>query len=204
MKPKIHLIKDDRKLKITHNRSKRKINYCLECQLQFGNNTVFKLHIKLVHMPEIKMKKKLDHTPVLFPCTHCRERFSSIITYEMHFRYCHADILLKEQLHKFKCQEIVVNTLKLQICKLKQKETEKERHISLLTDNHAKEVRDLKNTVEDWKSSQKCKICTAKQIETAFMPCGHCICCNECANNKDIKECPICRGEIFTTMQIKL
>ena len=207
MKPKINLIKCDKKLKIKVNRSKRKNNFCSECHLQFGNNTVFRLHQKLVHMPEIRIGKKLNHTrnssvSVLFPCTQCTERFSSIMTFEMHFRFCHADILLKEQLHKFKCQEIVVNTLKLQICKLKQKETERERHISLLTDKHANEVRNLKNTVRDWESSQKCKICTEKQIEAAFMTCGHCICCNECAAK--IKECPICRSEIFTTMQIKL
>ena len=203
MKTKL-IVKSAGKLKVTRNRTRRKVNFCSECQTQFINNSLFKLHINLAHMPEIKMIKKSEYTPIIFPCSHCTERFSSIITYEMHFKYCHAEILLKKEIYKFECQQVVVNSLKLEICKMKQKETERERHISFLTDNHARVVRDLTNKIEDWESSQKCKICTATQINTAFMPCGHCISCNECAHHKDIKECPICRGEIFTTMHIKL
>lgn len=203
MNPKIKLIKGTGKnLKITKNLSRRKLNYCSECQLQFGNNSIFRLHIRLVHMPEMKNLRKFEVDPIIFPCSHCKERFSSITTYEMHFRYIHADILVKQHLEKIECQQIVVNSLKLRIKTLEQQSTERERHVSFLTDTHARVVKDLENKVEGLITFKTCKVCTNREINTVFMPCGHCITCDICADHDSIANCPICRTEIFTKLRI--
>ena len=94
-------------------------------------------------MPEMNKIRKIEYDPIIFPCNHCRERFSSITTYEMHFRYVHSDVLVRQQLHKLECQQTVVNSLKLQVQTLKQTNTETERHLSYVNNERARETKDF-------------------------------------------------------------
>lgn len=68
------------------------------------------------------------------------------------------------------------------------------------------------NREENCKNSQEkymrlldcmlCKICMDKNIDTAFLPCGHVLACNQCAIRCD--NCPICRSEIKQTQKLFL
>ncbi|CAL1541884.1 unnamed protein product [Lymnaea stagnalis] len=40
----------------------------------------------------------------------------------------------------------------------------------------------------------QCKICMTSDANVAFVPCGHLVCCPECAGS--LESCPICRSEI--------
>ena len=39
-----------------------------------------------------------------------------------------------------------------------------------------------------------CKVCMENQIQMTFMPCGHLVCCGQCA--LVMEDCPICRTKI--------
>lgn len=36
----------------------------------------------------------------------------------------------------------------------------------------------------------ECKVCMARPIAVAFLPCGHCVCCAACARRQ--RACPVC------------
>ena len=216
MKPKIHLVKS-KKLKLTNNRSKRKINFCSECHLQFGNNTVFRLHQKLVHMPEMKYNEKHNYERIIFPCTHCNEQFSTLITYEMHFKFVHCDELVRQQLHKLELQEVVVNSLKLQMSKLKKEHSDLKLklteidslrlEVTTLThmnDAKALKIRESNNKIRELEDAKVCKICNESEITMLFKPCSHCATCETCSAHASITNCPICRAEIFEKIRIIL
>ncbi|XP_059174283.1 uncharacterized protein LOC131954538 [Physella acuta] len=40
----------------------------------------------------------------------------------------------------------------------------------------------------------QCKVCLDAECEMTFVPCGHLVCCSECAEG--MKACPICRADI--------
>ena len=217
MKPNINLIKSNKKLKTSHNRSRRRINYCSECQTHFGNNTVFQLHIKLVHMPEMKRHEKHNYERIIFPCSHCNEQFSTLITYEMHFKFVHCDELVKQQLHKLEQQEVVVSNLKLQMSKLKKensnlklKLTEIDSlklEVTTLTHmNHAKalKIRESNNKIRELEDAKVCKICNEREITMVFRPCSHCAACETCSAHESMKNCPICRAEVFEKIRVHL
>lgn len=44
------------------------------------------------------------------------------------------------------------------------------------------------------KAEQQCILCCAAQITIAFVPCGHCLCCRDCAGR--VEACPVCRRDI--------
>jgi len=39
-----------------------------------------------------------------------------------------------------------------------------------------------------------CKVCLDKAVPVVFTPCGHLVCCTECA--EPLQTCPICRKDI--------
>ncbi|RUS69622.1 hypothetical protein EGW08_022609, partial [Elysia chlorotica] len=39
-----------------------------------------------------------------------------------------------------------------------------------------------------------CKICMDKEVAIVFLPCGHLVCCTECA--AAMKDCPVCRSQV--------
>ena len=43
-----------------------------------------------------------------------------------------------------------------------------------------------------------CRVCMDADIDTAFCPCGHLVCCSSCSDRLD--SCPMCRSQI-TQMQ---
>ncbi|XP_022291924.2 baculoviral IAP repeat-containing protein 8-like [Crassostrea virginica] len=47
---------------------------------------------------------------------------------------------------------------------------------------------------ESLKESKLCKICCDRTIAIVFLPCGHLVCCGQCA--PALKKCPVCRKAI--------
>ena len=49
-----------------------------------------------------------------------------------------------------------------------------------------------------------CKICYDAAIDSAFVPCGHSVCCYACARKIDRAGavCPICREEVHMAMRL--
>jgi hypothetical protein len=42
----------------------------------------------------------------------------------------------------------------------------------------------------------QCVVCRGKERSILFLPCKHCICCQDCSNNLYNNKCPTCRTEI--------
>jgi len=57
-----------------------------------------------------------------------------------------------------------------------------------------------KNLVKNNNNYNLCKICYDRELQVAFMPCGHFICCEVCAT--DVNICPNCRINIEGTRKI--
>uniref|UniRef100_A0A8W8MJI9 RING-type domain-containing protein n=1 Tax=Magallana gigas TaxID=29159 RepID=A0A8W8MJI9_MAGGI len=47
-----------------------------------------------------------------------------------------------------------------------------------------------------------CKTCIIHYVTSVFTPCGHFVCCSECAPNHI--ECPVCRKKIEKIIQANL
>lgn len=47
---------------------------------------------------------------------------------------------------------------------------------------------------ERLKETTLCKVCVDKRADVIFLPCGHMICCPQCA--PAMTKCPICRKTI--------
>jgi E3 ubiquitin-protein ligase MYLIP len=58
----------------------------------------------------------------------------------------------------------------------------------------------IKARLEKYEDSMLCRVCMAEEINTAFIPCGHLICCLTCSNH--VEHCPICRSDIENIQQI--
>lgn len=61
-------------------------------------------------------------------------------------------------------------------------------------------IGELQQKLENIQQAFLCKVCMDAKIETVFIPCGHCVCCNICASN--VTKCPLCRTDI--TLQQRL
>ncbi|GFO17516.1 baculoviral iap repeat-containing protein 7 [Plakobranchus ocellatus] len=55
-------------------------------------------------------------------------------------------------------------------------------------------VESLKQTNNDLRLQTVCKICMDKEVAVVFLPCGHLVCCTECA--AAMKDCPVCRKPV--------
>ena len=58
---------------------------------------------------------------------------------------------------------------------------------------------DLESENRMLKEQRTCKICMDKEIGVVFLPCGHLICCVQCA--PALKDCPLCRQPIHGTVK---
>lgn len=47
-----------------------------------------------------------------------------------------------------------------------------------------------------------CKICFDANFNTVFLPCGHLLCCEDCA--KTIRTCPMCRSTVDSAKKVFL
>ncbi|XP_064641581.1 E3 ubiquitin-protein ligase MYLIP-like [Lineus longissimus] len=61
-------------------------------------------------------------------------------------------------------------------------------------------VEAIKARLEKYEDSMLCRVCMAEEINTAFIPCGHLICCVTCSSH--VEHCPICRSDIENIQQI--
>ncbi|KAK3097746.1 hypothetical protein FSP39_012736 [Pinctada imbricata] len=64
------------------------------------------------------------------------------------------------------------------------------------------ELRSLQAENNQLKEQIICKICMDKNVEVAFLPCGHLACCRECA--PAMRKCPICREFVKGTVKTYL
>ena len=62
---------------------------------------------------------------------------------------------------------------------------------------------DLLNLILSYLPSAMCKICWTNQVNTALVPCGHCL-CDECLMRLQKFECPYCRTEHDYALRIFL
>ena len=67
-----------------------------------------------------------------------------------------------------------------------------------------KELEKLEIKNKELEERNLCKICLVAEICYIFVPCGHGCTCENCALNRDLKNCPICREKITTRMKIYL
>merc|ERR1711860_354736 len=58
---------------------------------------------------------------------------------------------------------------------------------------------DLEQENRRLKEARICKICMDQEIGVVFLPCGHLICCVQCAPS--LKDCPLCRQPIHGTVK---
>jgi len=58
---------------------------------------------------------------------------------------------------------------------------------------------DLEQENRRLKEARICKICMDNEIGVVFLPCGHLICCVQCAPS--LKDCPLCRQPIHGTVK---
>ncbi|XP_067857794.1 E3 ubiquitin-protein ligase MYLIP-A isoform X1 [Heptranchias perlo] len=52
----------------------------------------------------------------------------------------------------------------------------------------------LQEKLRKLKEALLCMVCCGEEINTAFCPCGHMVCCDTCATQ--LQACPVCRSEI--------
>ena len=60
----------------------------------------------------------------------------------------------------------------------------------------------LKQRLEKFQDAMLCRVCMDMSISIAFIPCGHLVCCSECA--ACVEKCPLCRSQIQHAQQIYL
>jgi hypothetical protein len=58
---------------------------------------------------------------------------------------------------------------------------------------------DLEQENQRLKDLRTCKICMDNEIGVVFLPCGHLICCVQCAPS--LRDCPLCRQSIHGTVK---
>lgn len=61
-------------------------------------------------------------------------------------------------------------------------------------------VDELKETVSNLLENQTCQVCMDAKVSTAFCPCGHVVCCHDCATM--CRECPLCRMQITYAQKV--
>lgn len=81
------------------------------------------------------------------------------------------------------------------------KEKSKESKI-LAVDTNVKNLslEELRETVENLLENKICQVCMDSEVSTAFCPCGHVVCCVDCASM--CRECPLCRTQITYAQRV--
>ena len=64
---------------------------------------------------------------------------------------------------------------------------------------NAKGSIDLEQENRQLKEARICKNCMENESGVVFLPCGHLICCVQCAPS--LKDCPLCRQPIHGTVK---
>jgi len=61
-------------------------------------------------------------------------------------------------------------------------------------------LEELRETVENLLENKVCQVCMDSEVSTAFCPCGHVVCCVDCATL--CRECPLCRMQITYAQRV--
>lgn len=61
-------------------------------------------------------------------------------------------------------------------------------------------LEELRETVENLLENKICQVCMDSEVSTAFCPCGHVVCCLDCASL--CRECPLCRTQITYAQRV--
>ncbi|XP_061615676.1 E3 ubiquitin-protein ligase MYLIP-A [Phyllopteryx taeniolatus] len=62
--------------------------------------------------------------------------------------------------------------------------------------------RALQERLHKLREALLCMLCCEEQIDAAFCPCGHLVCCQTCANQLQL--CPVCRSEVEHVQHVYL
>jgi len=69
----------------------------------------------------------------------------------------------------------------------------------------AEEQEDFSNLEEEnrmLKKAMTCRVCMDVEVSTLFLPCGHFVCCAECATQQlRLQRCPVCGSDIRDTVR---
>ena len=52
----------------------------------------------------------------------------------------------------------------------------------------------METRIKEMKEERQCKVCLDREADIVFVPCGHLVCCINCAAS--LRRCPICRAKI--------
>ena len=83
--------------------------------------------------------------------------------------------------------------------KLNRKEQRKST-VSDSNDINSLSLEELRDTVTDLIEKRMCQVCMDEEVSTAFCPCGHVVCCTECA--AVCRECPLCRTQVTYAQRV--
>lgn len=59
---------------------------------------------------------------------------------------------------------------------------------------------DMRTMLEKYENATLCRVCMDAKLGVAFFPCGHVVCCVDCADH--VEYCPLCRSEISEPRQV--
>lgn len=62
--------------------------------------------------------------------------------------------------------------------------------------------RALQQRLQKLREALLCMLCCEEEIDAAFCPCGHMVCCQTCANQ--LQTCPVCRSEVEHVQHVYL
>uniref|UniRef100_A0AAQ4QCC7 RING-type E3 ubiquitin transferase n=1 Tax=Gasterosteus aculeatus aculeatus TaxID=481459 RepID=A0AAQ4QCC7_GASAC len=62
--------------------------------------------------------------------------------------------------------------------------------------------RALQERLQKLREALLCMLCCEEEIDAAFCPCGHMVCCQSCANQ--LQMCPVCRSEVEHVQHVYL
>ena len=69
-----------------------------------------------------------------------------------------------------------------------------ESHVVFFSTCFLGKLRNLKTKTEEMRAQVTCKVCLERSVGFVFLPCGHMVCCEDCA--WVMRECPVCRKDI--------
>ncbi|XP_071447712.1 E3 ubiquitin-protein ligase MYLIP [Hetaerina americana] len=70
-------------------------------------------------------------------------------------------------------------------------------------DCDSKKCKEQKEQLTRIMEAMSCRICMDRPTNTAFFPCGHVICCEDCAR-RCLPMCPVCRAPVTSSKQVFL
>ena len=63
----------------------------------------------------------------------------------------------------------------------------------IIEQQHVETCQPSRKRARDEARDNKCILCLDRALTAAFIPCGHCVCCYECASKMESNRCPMCR-----------